>query len=109
MMGMVAYSNRQAISNLHMSVKSGSSTEVAKSMSHTASNASILKAKSERKDVKRCLKMFFLGSHMTLAAFRSPWARPWTLLDCFICTRPQANQGTELRASLQDLRLCSLL
>mmetsp|Transcript_16391 Transcript_16391/g.43308 ORF Transcript_16391/g.43308 Transcript_16391/m.43308 type:complete len:281 (+) Transcript_16391:111-953(+) len=53
-MGIVAYSNRQAISNLHMSVKCGRSTEVAKSMSQTASRASI----------------------MMFAALRSPCASP---------------------------------
>mmetsp|Transcript_28285 Transcript_28285/g.85242 ORF Transcript_28285/g.85242 Transcript_28285/m.85242 type:complete len:554 (+) Transcript_28285:1699-3360(+) len=52
--GMTAYSKKHAISNLHMSVNRGKSTEVAKSMSHTASSASI----------------------MMLAAFKSPCARP---------------------------------
>mmetsp|Transcript_90621 Transcript_90621/g.256173 ORF Transcript_90621/g.256173 Transcript_90621/m.256173 type:complete len:201 (-) Transcript_90621:977-1579(-) len=52
--GIAAYSKRHAISNLHMSVKSGRSTEVAKSISQRASEASII--------------MF--------AALRSPWASP---------------------------------
>mmetsp|Transcript_143216 Transcript_143216/g.266917 ORF Transcript_143216/g.266917 Transcript_143216/m.266917 type:complete len:214 (-) Transcript_143216:56-697(-) len=52
--GITAYSKRQAISNLHMSVRTGRSTEVAKSISHTASKASI----------------------MMFAAFKSPWASP---------------------------------
>mmetsp|Transcript_74583 Transcript_74583/g.192448 ORF Transcript_74583/g.192448 Transcript_74583/m.192448 type:complete len:292 (+) Transcript_74583:470-1345(+) len=96
-MGMIAYSKRHAISNLHMSVNSGRSTDVAKSMSQTASRASI----------------------MMFAALRSPCARPMRGISSFVAfldmsssfglivftTRPLRSGHSPPKFSLNSLRI----